>query len=506
MVEIMLIYPLLTPLIGAILITLIGWFKEDNKLLGGLSTASLAITLGLSAYVMGEFLNKGTLIYYFTPPPNSTCLAVDGLSAFMALLSSLIVLTSSVYSIGYLREGRLTQYYVLLQFLALSLIGLAYAGDYFTLFIFFEFTFLVAVALVAFYRSREALEASFKYFVMGTLGAVASLLGIAMIYGLTGTFNIALSLRLIKAHPLGNLMPLIFSLLFFGFGVEAAVVPLHFWLIDAHPAAPSSISAVLSGVVIKGGIYAILRTSSPFISSNARGLGIAWPYNISALLFLVGALTVTLPNLIALVQTDVKRLLAYSSVYNIGVITLGIAVGTPFALTASLFHLMNHAILKANLFLSSGAYIMRVGTRDLRQLRGIGRRMPFSATVLSLSSLSLAGLPPLNGFYSKVLIIWAALTSNTYFGLPIAVLLALNAAISMGYYVAKLIRDSWMYEETDLVKGAKEAPISLVISQLILLVLTIAISVFPWFFYGYINKAVISFLDFDHYVKAVIGG
>ena len=505
MVDVEVLYVILGPLVGALVVILAGKAKEDRRLLGSLSTLCLGATTALSLHLFGKSLSEGRLIYYLSKPPNSTCLVVDGLSAFMAVLFSSITFISSLYSLDYIEE-RVTQYFVLLQLLALSLNGLAYAGDYFTLFLFFELTFLIAVALVAFHRNREALEAAIKYFIMGMIGGAAALLAIAMLYGMTGTFNIALSLKVLKGTPLDNTLLLVFSLFLFGFGVEAAIVPLHFWLIDAHPAAPSSISAVLSGVVIKGGVYAILRSTYPLFARELSSAGGSWPHNISSLLFLVGALTVTLPNLIALVQTDIKRLLAYSSVYNIGIITLGLAVGTPFALAAALFHLLNHALLKANLFLSSGAFVMRAGTRKLGELRGVGRRMPISATVLSVSGLSLAGLPPLNGFYSKLLVIWAALTSGTYVGLPVAALLAVNAVISLGYYVALLIRGVWMYEETDMVKGLKEAPRSMIAAQLILLALTVAISVAPWLFYSYVNSAVNSFLNVSGYVSAVLGG
>ena len=501
-------YVVFLPLVGAATVTIVGKIKEDEKLIGAISSAFLFSTLGLAIYNLYRIIliqggKPMTLLLMGTP--NAACFVADGLSGLMSIIFSLISSVASLYSIGYLREvnaTRITQYYVALQVLTTALNGIAYAGDLFTLFIFTELCLLSAVTLVVFYRYKESVEASIKYLIMGSVGAACILMAVALIYGVTGTFNIAMATSILRSMPQNPTTILIFGLLLVGFGVEAAIVPLHSWLIDAHPAAPFPIHGFLSGSVIKSGVYAFLRTGYFFFASGSTG----WPSDIQTLLFIIAIATVTLPNLIALRQTDVKRLLAYSSIYNIGVIMAGIAVGTPFGLAAAIFHIINHAVVKAGAMMTAGDFYVRAHTRNLLELKGIARKMPVSGSLFSLNSLSLSGLPPLNAFYSKFLVILACLLSGTMFGLFTGITLLVNAVISIGYYVAILVRYTWMHEEAEKVKHVnKEAPMTMIIGLAILAAVLIALSIAPFFFFDFISKIVDSFVNIDAYIKAVLG-
>lgn len=518
--DLILVCAIFLPLVGAVSVTVVGKIRENVKVIGAISSIFLFTTLSLAFYLLYFVIGiqEGKPIVLFPlRTPNATCFVVDGLSAVVAVVFSFISSTASLYSIGYLKEvhaTRITQYYIALQVLTTALNGIAYSGDLFTLFIFTELCLLSAVTLVAFYRSKESVEASIKYLVMGSVGAACILMAVALIYGVTGTLNIALAasiLRELAKNPLmAPTLTLIFCLLLVGFGVESAMVPLHSWLIDAHPAAPFPIHGFLSGAVIKSGIYAFIRTGYYFFTSSSM----EWSLDVSVILFLIAMATITLPNLIALRQTDVKRLLAYSSIYNMGVVVAGIAVGTPFGLVAALFHIINHAIVKAGAMMTAGDFYVTTHTRNLLELKGIARKMPVSGVLFSLNSLSLAGLPPLNTFYSKLLVIIACfslLTKNApvavkVLGAMTGLVLVVNAVISIGYYIAILVRYTWMSEETEKVKNVmREAPPTMILGLILLLSVAIAVSLAPFLFFDWISKIIESFMDIESYKRAVLG-
>lgn len=513
-------YTVFLPLIGAATIAVTGKVREDVRVIGTISSIFLFVTLGSAFYILYTIIGvqEGKPIALFLlKTPNASCFVADGLSAVVATVFSLISSAASLYSIGYLKEvraTRITQYYIALQVLTAALNGIAYSGDLFTLFIFTELCLLSAVTLVAFYRSKESVEASIKYLILGSIGAACILMAIALIYGITGTLNIALTtsiLRELAKNPLMTpTLTLIFCLLLVGFGVEAAMVPLHSWLIDAHPAAPFPIHGFLSGAVIKSGIYAFIRTGYYFFTTSSM----EWPIDVSVVLFLIAIATVTLPNLIALRQTDIKRLLAYSSIYNMGIIMAGVAVGTPFGLSAAVFHIINHAIVKAGAMMTAGNFYVTTHTRNILELKGIARKMPVSGVLFSLNSLSLAGLPPLNTFYSKLLVIiacFSTLTKNMslavkVLGVLTGLILAVNAVISLGYYIAILVRYTWMCEETDKVKAVlREAPLTMVVGLILLISVAIAISIAPLIFFDWISKIVESFMNIELYTRTLLG-
>jgi len=503
--------PVILPVLSAILVIIIGSIKENKEVLGTIVTIFMAATLFFAYNVFNDVITTGQpiLVYYMNfPPPNAACFEIDGLSAVFALIFTTVALAVSIYSIGYMHKERITEYYSVFSFMVAGLNGVAYAGDLFTLLVFYELMGITAYILVAFYRNKEAIEAAIKYLLMGATGTALILYGIAMVYGLTGTLNLALIANVLRTAPLSNELYLILVLFLVGFGVKAALVPMHSWLPDAHPAAPSGISAMLSGVIIKGGVYAMLRTMFVLFYGKNVVAGFTWSINISVLFLVIAAITMTLPNLAALVQKDFKRMLAYSSIYNMGIIFAGIAVGNVIGFAAAVFHILNHALAKSLLFMDSGAYIMRIGTRNVVDLRGIGKKMPVTSITFVLGSLSLAGLPPLGGFYSKFMVIWAgmiAIAAGNWIGYWVAILIAVNATISLGYYFAILIRTIWLTPETsEKAENAKRAPITVIVGEFIVTAAMIAISIMPFIFFDAIIKAVQMFLDIDSYIAPVL--
>ncbi len=503
--------PIILPIASAIIIAIIGKFTESKELLGTINSLMILIATYFATENFVTILNTGVPIvasYDAFLPPIGSCLEIDLLSAFFAMLFTFIGLCVSIYSIGYMEREEIRNYFMLLSILVASLVGVVYAGDFFTLFVFYEMLGVSAYILVAFYKNEEAIEAAVKYFIMGAAGSALILYGLALTYGLTGTLNMALVMKIMSNAQLSYELYPILILFLIGFGVKAAIFPMHSWLPDAHPAAPSGISAMLSGVVIKAGLYAMFRTLFILFYGKNALQGYFWDLHISLIFAVIAVLTVTIPNFIALVQRDIKRTLAYSSIYNMGIVFAGIAVGTKLAIAAALFHILNHAVAKALLFMNSGAFITEAKTRGISELRGIGKKMPVSGLTFVTGSLSLAGLPPLAGFYSKFLVIWAALLAifdGNIVGYIIAIALAVNAVVSLGYYFGALVRNIWFVSEhSEKVKDAKEFSRTIVISEILLVIVIILVSFLPFFIMDIFTKIVESLLNTNAYISAVV--
>jgi multicomponent Na+:H+ antiporter subunit D len=268
-----------------------------------------------------------------------------------------------------------------------------------------EITLLAAFALVAFGGRAEEYEAAFKYAVMGSVSSALVLVGIAVTYSATSTLTLALiAAELAEADSIIKLW--IGGLFLVGFGLKAAIIPFHAWLPDAHSSAPAPISSMLSGVVIKAlGIYVLIR-----LFYNVLG---APPVFMNAFLVL-GAVSIIIGVFLAIGQWDFKRLLAYHSISQIGYILLGIGISTPLGIMGAVFHLFNHAIFKGLLFLNAGSVEYSIETRNLQKMGNLTKLMPVTSQTSMIASLSISGIPPFNGFFSKLIIIIACIEA----GLP----------------------------------------------------------------------------------------
>jgi multicomponent Na+:H+ antiporter subunit D len=284
-------------------------------------------------------------------------------------------------------------------------------------------------ALVAFAGEDYQLEASLKYAAINLIASAVFLLAVGGLYGVMGTLNMAdLSLKIGGLQDPGPL-PTIFLLFIAVFGVKASLFPFYFWLPDAHSSAPTPISAMLSGVLIKVGAYSILRVSS-VIFVPLRPDVQEWILGLAAVTMVVGACG-------ALAQSDVKRLLAYSSVGQMGYIILGLGIGTPLAWVSTLLFIVNHALCKAMLFLTAGVVIEATGTREMEGMGGLARQMPWTAGAFLIGTMGIAGVPPLFGFFAKFLLIQAALEAGHGF------LAALAAIVTLWYLFAAWQQIFW---------------------------------------------------------------
>jgi proton-translocating NADH-quinone oxidoreductase chain N len=405
-------------------------------------------------------------------------LRFDGLSLLISGATLALATFVAFYSGTYMRgeEGE-EKYYALLLGMTGSIIGLGAATDLLNLWLWFEAMTVCSLFLVAFYRKEQAsLEAGVKYLVQTAVGSALILFGVALMFGTTGTLSLSDLPRLLSHNP--HVLPLMASgaLFVIGFGVKAALVPLHTWLPDAHAQAPSGISAMLSGVVIESGLVALLRVLFPLAFLS----GIWGP-----VLLAIGALNMLLGNLLALRQTQVKRMLAFSSLSHLGYMLLGIGAAMAFLEPASMagafFHLITHMLMKGLAFLCAGAllyalYLSRGQHAHLTisDLNGAASRYPLVAGCFSLALLALAGLPPLAGFMSKWQIFLGAAQTLNPWVIGLVVFAALNSVLSLAYYVP-LVNAMYRLEPSDAIRDGKplgfaiSAPLAVMAALVILL-------------------------------------
>ncbi|MCQ5362200.1 MAG: NADH-quinone oxidoreductase subunit M [Candidatus Methanomethylicia archaeon] len=460
-IDVLLIFALTTPLIG--------WLVERIRkvqLCGVYASIGLMISLWYIYELFGKVSSDGaqTFTSFF-----SSQLRIDLLGIFMATVFVLIGISASVYSLRYMeRDTGIPLFYSLLLLMISGMVGTVFSGDFFTFFVFWEMMCISSYTLVAFRKQRwEPIEAAFKYLIMSSAGSATLLFGMSILYGICGTLNFQ-GLHIALSN-VGSSVWLYVSAIFIliGLGVKSAIVPLHTWLPDAHSAAPSSISAMLSGVVVETGIYAICRVGFTVLS----GIQSQW----ISVIAILSVLTMLVGNLTPLLQTDLKRLLAYSSIGHIGYMLAGIATGTALGLTGTLMHIFNHALMKGTAFLCAGVILYRLETRELKEMSGVGRRMPVTAITFIISLLALTGLPPLNGFVSEVTIVLATIEANMAW-LGVAVII--NSIISAAYYI-RVIRTILQPVTQKKIEEVKEGPPIMLAVLCILSAMIIIFGIWP---------------------------
>jgi multicomponent Na+:H+ antiporter subunit D len=443
------------PLGSAFLVSLIR-SRRFADVFANLSTFALLI---LSIYAIWLLKLNGVMVYKVGGwvPPFGISLVFDGLSSLLLVTVNLVSFFASLYSINYMEKYTAKEkFYPLFMLMVAGMNGVILTGDMFNLYVFLEIAAVASYALVAFGVESEELEASFKYMVLSSIASAFVLLGIAFLYSYTSSLNMADISSVLQAKGTGHTILFVSVLFLMGFGLKAAIVPFHAWLPDAHPSAPAPISAMLSGVLIKAlGVYAILRV---FFSV----LGIE--KSVLTGLAVLGVLSMVIGVFLAIGQWDFKRLLAYHSISQIGYVILGIGLGTPLGIMGGLFHLFNHSVFKSLLFLNSGAVVYSTGTRDLQKMGGLREEMPVTGSTSMIASMSIAGIPPFNGFWSKLIIIIACVQAGHMVYAILAVIVSLLTLASF----MKVQRYAFFGEKNDRSRSVKEVPFFMKTSMMLL--------------------------------------
>ncbi len=411
--------------------------------------------------------------------PIGIYMILDRFTAIILCVISLIGFLAVFYSISYIaRYTSENLYYALFCLMTAGMNGVVLSGDIFNIFVFLEISAISSYALVAFGVEKNELEATLKYQVLGGIASFLILFGIGFIYWKTKTLNIADIKTAFGAGYERSYYLLVQLLLLSGFGLKAAVIPFHAWLPDAHSSAPSPISAMLSGVLIKAvGIYVIFRL---FFNMFEVTEGMA------VLLTTLGTVSMVAGVFLAIGQWDIKRLLAYHSISQMGYVVMSVGIGmillsrgvmietAALAITGGLFHLINHAAFKGLLFLNAGAIEYSTGTRDLKEMGGLAKAMPFTSATSFVASLSISGIPPFNGFFSKLIIIIAAVMAKFYF---LAILAVIVSIITLASFL-KFQRYAFYNENPDKkVSKTREVPFPMLFSMIALAVICLLLSI-----------------------------
>jgi len=424
--------------------------------------------------------------YYWIPVLGSSfTLFVDGISLSMAIITLILILTAALFSVNYMEEKKgLAEYYALLTLLFIGLLGVFITSNLMLFYFCWELMLVPAYFIIGGWGYKEPYRAAFKFFIFTHAGAVFVLLGIGAIFMVTGNLDMfQAQTALMTAQP--DLVKWILLSLTAGFAVKMAVVPVHMWLPDAHSEAPASMSALLSGVIIGAGAYAILRVSlgTVFPAVMTTDFGNQFLHGLAVL----GVISAFFGSLIALVENDIKRIIAYSSIAHMGYVLFGLSL-FPFqeAMAGTVLHLVNHAVSKGLFFLSAGAIMRQLEIRDINEMGGLARQMPITATASTTAALSIAGIPPFACFISEFLIFVGAfqtINNDNFYLLPTALML-IATVLSLAYAL-RYTRHIFL-GPTKLEK-AKEAPFFMKCAMIILAVLVIIFGIWPTFFLNLIT-------------------
>jgi hydrogenase-4 component B len=471
----------------------------------GCALASIVTGLTAAAVLSGGSVVRGVLLVH-QASGFSLGYAVDGLAAWFLAVLSLLAVPIAIFSLGYVGHPPFRNRSTLIGAgfnLLIGAVELVFVADDVIAFLFaWELMTLATAALVATtHEERASRRAAYLYLVMSHVGTGCLMAGFLILVSLSGSLSFTTLLSgTVASSPLRDGL---FALFFIGFGVKAGIIPLHIWLPEAHPAAPSSISAFMSGVLIKTGIYGIIRVC-------AFGLGtprLSWGVLVVAL----GGISAVLGVLYALMQHDLKRLLAYHSIENIGIILLGLGAGmiglaygrsdvASIGVAASLYHVLNHAVFKGLLFLGAGGVVMTTGSRQIEQFGGLLHRMPWTGLFFLVGAMAISGLPPLNGFASEWLTFQAFLFGFrgsaqplVYLLFPIAgATLALTTALAAACFVKAFGITFLALPRSRAADEAQESPMVMLAPQAFLAVLCVGLGLFPGIVVGVLGGVMTS--------------
>lgn len=418
---------------------------DNNRLYCGISVVAIILVIGIIIFriLFGESIP--------TIEFGKSMLADDMFGSFFAITLLIVSVMVTAASWNYMKnKTNPAAYYSLILLSSIGMILIAYSTDLVMLLVAWELMSIPTYALAAFSkRDPISNEAAIKYFLFGALSSAILVLAIGLVYGVTGTTNIGEAI-VSMVNVQKDLIPvtlLALALFIAGFGFKMGLVPFHMWLPDAYEGAPTTIGALLAAGTKKAGFAAAIRV----IVLATFVLHLDW----ATALAVIAVFTMTLGNLGALVQKSVPRILAYSSIAQAGYIMIGLALA-PYsdqALGGSLFHIINHAVMKSAAFIAVAAVAITLASYSIEKYRGLAKRMPLTAIALSISLLALAGVPPLNGFWSKLVLFNAAIVTGPeiWWGPYLAIAGVLNSALSLGYY-AWIMRKMYMEESPDTTK------------------------------------------------------
>lgn len=486
--------PILIPLAGAFLILLLRPWKQWQA---SFAFVIMLLSLISSIWLLYRVWLTGKPVIFQLGgwiAPVGISLVGDYLSVFMVLMSQLVLLTGVIYALG--AKDKNIQYptfYPLFLTLGVGLTGALLSGDFFNLFVFAELLVISGTILTAISDDRLGAEAAYKYFYISLLASAFLLLAIGSLYVSYGSLNMADLAMRVQLNPDQPLLPIAIALLTATFMVKSAVFPFHFWQPDFHTAAPTPVSAMLSSVVVKLGVYGFLRMTTLLFVDQSKELQL--------LLIILGGFGVIFGGLSAIGTHNAKRMLAYSTLAQVGFILIGIGWGTPLSISAALVFTFNHSLIKAAMLMLAGSVASRTKVKSAAfdVVTGVGRYMPLAGALFFIGSLALAGIPPTNGFINKYLIFESGVNLDATLTL---ILLALGGILTL-VYTMRAFQKIWWYplSNGDILKAKGDRLIAPIL--LIMLVIVLGLWAQPLIKISQVTS--VWLLDPFNYIQAVLG-
>lgn len=443
--------------------------ERFTQMYAALALGALFISIGYVGYQFVSGVIQPGAVF------STDVLADDAFGGLFAIAMLIVAVFSVTGSISYMRNQKYPAvYYSLILLSAIGMVLVAYSTDLVMLFVAWELMSIPTYVLAGFMkRNPISNEAALKYFLFGAMSSAIIVYGISMVYGLTGTTNISeviVGLTTLDASMI-PLAILAVGLFIAGFGFKMGLVPFHMWLPDTYEGAPQPITALLAAATKKAGFAATIR----IVIMGMAALHLDWALALGV----IAVMTMTIGNVAAIMQKNLSRMLAYSSIGHAGYILIGLAVA-PYSATGlqgSLYHVLNHAVMKGAAFIAISGVVVALAVTHLDKIKGLGRRMPITALGLTISLLALAGVPPLNGFWSKLMLFGAALESGSvvWWGPWLAIAAVLNSALSLAYY-GWIMRK--MYFEGEDAKRVRE-PKSVIAVMIFSIIFMVGLGVYP---------------------------
>jgi multicomponent Na+:H+ antiporter subunit D len=490
----LLVLPIVLPLLTAAT-SLLAWrWRTVQRTLGVIGTASvLAVGLVLLQSVWRHGIQSVQMGSW--PAPFGITLVADLLSAIMVVLAGLMGLAVAIYSMASIDQQREAfGYYPLLHILLMGVCGAFLTGDIFNLYVWFEVMLIASFVLLALGSERPQIEGAIKYVTLNLMSSAIFLAAVGILYGLVGTLNMAdLAVKLPTVTPPG-LVTTLAMLFLVAFGVKAAVFPLFFWLPASYHTPPVAVSAIFAGLLTKVGVYALIRVFTLLFVQNVG-------YTHTLILVIAG-LTMLTGVLGAVAQNEFRRILSFHIVSQIGYMIMGLGLFTRLALAGSVFYIVHHIIVKTNLFLVSGVVYRLRGTFELKDLGGLYHAHPMLALLFLIPALSLAGMPPLSGFFAKLALLQAGLEMGQYVIVVVALAVGILTLVSM----TKIWAEAFWKPATDPSASVALSLRTLLLPIATLATLTVLIGLAAGPLFALSIQAADQLLNPRDYIQAVLGG
>ncbi len=461
------------PLISAFCAPVIGLLKE--KLSGYIAIISSLLLLLLTLSIAPSAVEEP--IHYWAggwEPPYGIELVVDSLSVFMLLLASSLSLCIAVYSqrsVEWELGGKERHYYALFLILQAGMMGVVLTADLFNLYVFFEIMSIASYGMIAMGRSREALKASYNYLIMGSIAVCFMLMGVGYLYSITGSVNMAdVASRIsLESHPYAITIALAFFVV--GLSIKAALFPLHLWVPDAYTYAPQATTPLIEGAMGHVALYTVIR-----VLFGVFGVEVLRSTGVADALLIISSIGMIVTAALAIAQNNLRRMLAYCSINQMGYIFFAISTLNPVGVLGGMLHILNHALMKVGLFQAAGAIKQKTGMENLFNFQGLGKTMPLTMFSFTIMALSIMGLPPFVGFVSKWYISLGILDAGRW---PYIAVILVNTVMEFVYFI-RIINISYFgktVEEKAPVKKL-EAPMSMVLPTAALAISCIIFGIF----------------------------